>query len=718
MKTVITHCNICLAQCGIEVTVDEAANRVLDILPDRQNPYTWRDFCRKGKTGGEVVAHPHRITTPLRRVGDRWVPATYSEATADIAARLNRIIERHGADAVASYHGNPMGFCFSGSTFYTGLLDAIGTGNRYWVGSIDTNAFHIVAEEMFGSELMLLVSDIDPCKCFLLVGMDPAVSKFAWTETSADGWNRVLAAQRNGADVIVVDPRRSKTAEAADLHVPIVPGQDWAFLLGVLKVVLEENLDRPSTAVPLSGVESLRRLVGETDLDSLSALCGVEPAVMADVARRFAGAPTAMCQTHTGPAHNQTGAVAEWLGWALNAVTGRLDVPGGRRLEKGYLDVQAIASVITPSAKHYSRVRKLPTVAGFHSLAELADEITTPGPGKTRALLVAMGNPVVSGPDGAALEAAIEELELYVAVDLVQRESHRRAHWLIPGTHWLERDELNPLMGILSDQPYAHRAQQAVKPPPGVKEEWEFFVDLALAMQRPLFGKPGVNGFVKASRALARRTGRPGLAMNPAWVENLLVAVGRRVKMKDIKAHPHGLIYDKKRYGDMAKALRTKDKTVHCAPRVFVDECRRLLAETPDPRSAEFPLLMINQRSIESMNSWLNELPGVHQRRRSNDVVVNAEDAADLGIADGQQVRISSAVGAIEAAASVTGNIRRGVVSMAHGWGSRIFDTEGNTAVPGYGVNRNLLVNRADIDPLSQTPAFNSVPVRLDPLGP
>ena len=112
-----------------------------------------------------------------------------------------------------------------------------------------------------------------------------------------------------------------------------------------------------------------------------------------------------------------------------------------------------------------SRVRGLPAVAGYHALAELADEITTPGPGQIRAMIIDCGNPVVSGPNGAALDEALASLELLVAVDLVQRESHRHAHWLIPAAHWLERSDLMPLVSQLQDQPFAQYGRQAVEPP-------------------------------------------------------------------------------------------------------------------------------------------------------------------------------------------------------------------------------------------------------------
>lgn len=713
-KTVSTYCRICLANCGLEITVDEASNTVTEIRPDRENPYTWRDFCRKGKTAHEVATHPQRITTPMRRVGDKYVPATYGEAIADIAARLNAIVDRGGPDAVGSYHGNPMGFSFATTSFWTGLLDAIGTGNRFWVGSIDQNNAHIVAEELYGSELVALVPDIDACDCFLLVGMDPAQSKFNWLENNPSGWNRVLDRKRAGADVIVVDPRRSVSAEKATSHVAVLPGQDWALLLGVLKVVFDQGWDRTPTAVPVSGIDAVKGLAAEADLDDLAARCGVDAATITDIARRFATARTAMCITHTGVAHNEHGTLGEWLGQVLNLVTDRTDKPGGRRYERGYVDMGMILKLFAPAATHRTRLRGNPPIVGFHSLAEMPDEILTPGPGQIRAAFVAFGNPVVSGPDGAALDRAFADLDLLVAIDLVQRESHRHADWLIPGTHWLEREELSPLLGSLQERPYVQYAQRAIDKPDGVMEEWEFFTELALAMDRNLFGKPGVNRIVKLSRRVARLTKRPGLAMNPEWIQRLLVALGRRLKWSDIRARPHGWVYGEPEFGHLAGAIAHDDRQVHVAPDAFLAAARDALAQDAQA-SDEFPLVLVNKRIREAMNSWLNESPGLFQARRTNVVEVHPDDAAAAGISDGDAVRLTSATGTIELTATVTDGMRAGVVCVPHGWGGRIFDPATGTAPAAFGANRNLLVENGKLDRFSQTPAFNSTAVRIEP---
>lgn len=716
-KTIYTHCHYCASLCGVAVDVDDSGEHILDIRPDRDNPFSWGDFCRKGHTAAQIRNHPQRITTPMRRVGDHYEPATYEEAIADISARLNRIIEKHGADAVGSYHGNPLGHNFGDSNLHSGLLAAIGTGNRYWVGSLDQNSLHVVQEEMFGCELMSVPTDVDNCECFLLIGMDPAVSKFGWIEVIPNGWNRVLAARDRGADLIVVDPRVTSTSKQARTHVQIRPGEDWAFLLALIKIIIDEGWNSTPQAVPVKGLDQVFELIAAADLTALAQRCDVSPQQLRDVAERFAKARTAACVTHTGLAHSGTGTVGEWLSQLLNIITNRMDMPGGKRYERGFVDLPKAWAMMAPKSKHRSRLRQLPTVAGFHSVAELADEIRTPGQGQIRAMLICSGNPVVSGPNGDALDQALSELDLLVAVDIVQRESHRHADWLIPGTHWLEREGLHLAFGSIMDKPFAQYARRAVPPLPGVREEWRFFVDLALAMRRPLFGIKGVNSVVRLSRQIARLPGMKKLAFGPAWFEWLMVTAGRRVSLREIKRRAHGYLYDDKQYGDLARSLCTPSKAIECAPQILMDECRRLLASPAPHQDQRHPFVLVSRRHRESMNSWMNENSRLFQHQRGNQVEMHPDDMRAQALEDGDRVRVSSATGSLELTVTAGNGGRPGVVVIAHGWGSGVFDPRQPGQVQRWGENRNRLVDHKAIDPLSQTPLLNMTRVRIDPLN-
>jgi formate dehydrogenase len=710
-RTVHTFCRYCLASCGVEVTVED--NRVTKISADKQNPHTWQDFCAKGRTANQLVEHPRRILNPMRRVGDTYVEAGWDEAINDIAARMNALIEADSPDAIGVYYGNPSGFSSSNIIFMNAWLDAVGTHNRYFVGSVDQNAMHVVASAMYGSMLMAPVSDIDNCDYFLLVGTNPAVSAWNWLETVPGGWRRALERQKQGATIVVVDPLRTETAEKADVHLAVRPGQDWALLLGMVKVILDEGLEHRKDCTDLAtGVDDLRMLVADVDLDDLASRCDIPRVQVEQVARDFAAARAAMAVTRTGVSLHLAGTVAEWLGHVLNVITGRMDRPGGRRYEPGYVDALRL-SEMAKARPHKSRLAGREMVAGAHAVSELPDEITTPGPGQIKAMLINCGNPVVSGPDGAKLDEALAQLDLLVAIDFVQRESHRHAHWLLPAVHWLERDDLLAFTSNMHDEPYVHYGAKAVDPPPGARQEWRIFVDLAIAMRKPLFGAKGLNGFIRATRRLARLTRRPALEFGPHWIDRLVVATGRkvngrRIKWRDVMAHPHGWVLGPREFGHFGDALRTDDKKVHAAPPEFVSRTRELLAEPSPQAPTGYPFQLANRRNRHSMNSWLNELPGLHPSGKHNEVVIHPDDAVALGISDGDRVKVFSAVGAIELEASVNERPRRGVVVIDHGWGSRIFDPRGGSQPESYGANRNLLIDGGPIDPLSQTAALSS----------
>ena len=337
-------------------------------------------------------------------------------------------------------------------------------------------------------------------------------------------------------------------------------------------------------------------------------------------------------------------------------------------------------------------------------------------------MVINCGNPVVSGPDGAKLDNALAQLDLLVAIDLVQRESHRHAHWLLPAAHWLERDDLMALTSNLHDEPYVQYGQRAVEPPPGVREEWRIFVDLAIAMRRPLFGVKGMNGFVKATRTVARITRRPALEFSPRWLNRLLIATsrkinGRRITWRELMSNPHGLVLGPREFGHFKDALRTEDKKVHAAPREFVARARELLNELRPAAPESYPFQLGNRRNRHSMNSWLNELPGLHRSGKCNKALINPKDAAGLGIVDGDRVRVFSPVGAVELVAMISDRPRRGLVVIDHGWGSRIFDPRRGQQPESFGVNRNLLIEGSSIDPLSQTSALSSSYVGVERVG-
>ncbi len=709
--TTHTFCQICEQACGLRVTTD--GGRILAIEPDRDNRHSWRDFCVKAATADQVVTHPQRLRAPMKRVGDRYVAASYEEAITDIAARLTRLRDAHGPAAIASYAGNPNGMNFGGSLFLSLLMEALASHNRYWVGSLDQNALHAVAELMYGSPWVLLQPDVDHAECVLLIGSNPAVSTLCWIGRVPNGWKRLQAARAKGAQLIVVDPRRTESARKADVHLAVRPDQDWALLLAMLRIVFERGWQHADDCAAASGIDTVRALALGTSLEDLARRCDVPLADIEAVTETFARADRGMALARTGSAQGINGSLTEWLSHVLNLVCGRTDRRGGRLYNPGLVDPLVAGDEIFRPNRATSRVRGLPTVAGAHSTAELAEEITTPGDGQVRALLMVAGNPVVSGPDGRALDAALAELDTLVVIDLVQRESHRHADWLIPASHWLERSEFHPLLAGMSTESFAQVGRAALPPPEGVRHEWEFLRDLMIAMKLPIPGLPGGRALAAASRVLPRLTGNPYHAFGPAWIARLLVARSGRVRWSALERAEHGLHYGEPPLDTLRSRLTTPDRRIDAAPAPLVALLERRLAEPPPQPDPAYPLQMLSRRRKHTMNSWLGEVTGPRVPAASGDLVeIAPADAAALGFAEDDAVEVCSRTGAVAARVRISPDLRPGTVVFEQGWGSRVFSpADGGAEV--HGVNRNLLVANDELDPVSCVPRLNGTPVRL-----
>ena len=716
LTTTKTFCRVCIAFCGLDVVKD--GNKIVRILPDKTHPYNWRDYCAKGANAHVVRDHPKRLKTPMKRVGDKYVPVSYKVAIKEIAAQLNAIREQHGANAIGTYIGNP-GLSSSPNQFFQGGFSAaIGSTSQYTVGSIDQNSFHIVGQEMYGSELASLIPDIDHAKCFLFLGMNPAVSNMSWMDTIPEGWKRIVAAKERGADLIIVDPRQTPSTRKATTHVVIRPGEDWAFLLGMIKIIFENGWQHQQDCDEANGIDTLRNLAQSTTLDHLAARCNIPIAQIQDIARRFATAETAVCVARTGVSQNRNGTLGEWMSQALNLITGRTDRKGGRYFQPGlFKNSMKVVNMLGPPLLRRSRIGNYRFVAGGYPLAILPDEILTPGEGQVRALIINSGNPVCSGPDGARLDGALKELELLIAVDIFQRESHRHAHWLIPGCHFLEREEFLALFGVMFETSFAQLGREAIEPLNGIKPEWEFFRDLAVAMKAPFLGIRGLNTVIRVSRWVSRLTGNRFHAFNPRWIWAFLLWKFGVVSWKTVSKNPQGMIYRaQKTYGHFRPALQTKDGRINAAPDEFVTVMKQRLAEPLPQLNNVYPFRFISQRRASMMNSWLVET-ATHPRAYGDVVDINPADAQTCKIEDGQFVALTSRVNTIKAKARITDEVPAGILSMDHGWGSRLFDPQGGAEPEVQGVMRNLLVPANEIDELAGAPNLTGVYVNIAAVG-
>ncbi len=632
----------------------------------------------------------------MRRVGDDFEPISWATAYAEIGQRMRDLRRQHGKDSVGLYQGNPTAHSTAVLAAET-FKKVLGSRNIYSAGSVDQFPQFVSSMLMFGDHTILPVADIDRTDYLLVIGANPAVSNGSLT-TMPDARGRLKAVQERGGRVVVLDPRRTETARLASEHVSIRPGGDPYLLLAMLNVIFAEELDdAPSWA---GGLDEVRALAAQHPPHSAATSCGVDADTITRLAREFAGAGSAVAYGRIGVCHHATGSVTHWLINVLNTVTGNLDRPGGAMFPSPPVDLGRLLRTLWGPSRyddHRSRGAGLPSLVGELPLAAMADEITRPGPRQLRGLIVAAGNPAVSGPDSTSLSDALGELELLVCIDFYLSETARQADYVLPPVSHLERSELDLVFPAFSVRNNVRYSPRAFEPPKEAQEDWDILQALTAELPR--------NAVVRrALRAVGSRVGadRIAAALILTGPRGRLRHPRRGVTAARVKRTPGGLDLGPLE-SRMPSILRTPERRVRLAPGELLAAAADLGTPAVD---SGYDLQLIGRRHLRSNNSWLNRVPAMSKGARRCTVLVHPADAAIRGVQDGQPVSVRSSVGVIELPAELSDDIRPGVVSIPHGWGGQ----DG-------GVNTNILTDGSLVDVLSGNAALNATWVAVEPVA-
>src|SRR3954470_20986491 len=426
MGTAFVTCPLCEATCGLEVSL--AGDTITRVRGDADDVLSHGFICPKGASFGQLDADPDRLRTPRIRRDGKLVPATWEEAFAAVQDGLTRIIDAHGRDAVALYLGNPNVHTLAGNLYAGPLRKALGSRNVYTASTLDQMPKHVSCGYLFGGPFAIAVPDLDRTDFLLILGADPYSSNGSlWTVPDAPG--RLKALQAPGGRFVVVDPRRSRTARAADRHVPIRPGADVFLLLGLVNHLFAAGLVNPGRlADHLNGLDETRALVEPFTPEAVAPRCGVDADTIRSLADDLAGAERAAVYGRIGTTTVAHGTVTSWLVDVLNILTGNLDREGGAMFA---LPAHSRRGTGTGRGftvgRWHSRVRHLPEILGESPSVTLADEIETPGDGQVRALVTVAGTPASSVPNADRLNAAIAGLDFVVCVDPYVNETSRHA---------------------------------------------------------------------------------------------------------------------------------------------------------------------------------------------------------------------------------------------------------------------------------------------------
>jgi anaerobic selenocysteine-containing dehydrogenase len=742
VRTAFRTCPLCEAGCGLEITVEGGA--VTRIRGDRDDVFSHGFICPKGSTLKQLHDDPDRLRKPLVKRDGRHVEVEWEEAWQVVRDGINGVIDRHGRGAFAAYQGNPNAHNLGSLTFGRMLSQSIGTRQHYSASTVDQMPRQVAAAYVFGTAVSVPVPDLDRTDYLMILGANPYASNGSLC-TAPDFPGRIEAMRARGGKLVVADPRRSRTAEEADQWLPIRPGTDALFLMSIVHVLFADGKAAPGAHVGavLDGLDELRAASAPFTPEAVAPAIGLEPALVRRIAHELADAPTATVYGRIGTTTTEFGTTASWLVDAVNILTGNLDRAGGAMFA---MPVAGGPTTRGPRGtgkgfrigRGQTRVREYPEVMGEYPVAALAEEITTAGEGdRIRALVTIAGNPVLSTPNADQLDAALDELEFMVSVDIYLNETTRHADVILPPPSQLQRSHYDIALLQFAVRNVANYSGPVLPLEADQPDEWEVLATLA-ALFQGMDAEPGKAADVTVAglvhHAVADSTspihgrdpeeiiaaldvaGRPG----PERVLDFMLRTGPfgdafgsvpgGASLQHLIDNPHGVDYGalEPRLPDV---LRTPSGRIELAhPTLMADVPR--LAEAM-VRLAAQSMVLVGRRDLRSNNSWMHNIEVLVKGKPRCTVHIHPDDAADLGVSDGGTVRITSRVGSVEAPVEVTDAIRPGVVSLPHGWGHGLPGTRLRVASERAGVNSNVLTDHEAMDPLSGTSVLNAIPVTL-----
>lgn len=663
-----TFCRFCHVFCGLEVDVEDG--RVVAVRGDRDNEVTRGYTCPKGRAEVERIHHPDRLLAPRRRDAEGWTTLTKQTALDEVATRLLDIVARHGPDAVAVYTGcGGHRTSAGGPWFVRRWLQALGSSRMYTSYTIDSPSLTIAGNRFFGGLVPCNVLDVERAECVMFVGTNPARShqlNMAQSNPAA----RLRQARQRGAKMIVLDPRRSDVARAADIHLQVEPGEDASVLAAMIKVILDRGLhDREYVAEFVSGVEPLHEAVADFDLAYAERRSGVPAALIEEAAVAFASARTGGAVSGTGlhmAAHHN---LTTQLVMTLNGLCGRYDRAGGMTRSEGALGHRftADSGPITGSTPPVSRIRDISGINGifgaYHELPTntLADEILTPGEGRVRALIVNGGNPALVFAEAERAARALDDLELLVVLDLFESATAAHADYVFGVRHPFERPDVSKLMDATYPFPFGQYTPALVEAPEETIQEWEVFWELAARMGLPL----RVGPLTPATRPDA---------------DEMLDALYRhaRVPIDELRKHPSGLAFGERHLqagGVIPNMIGHPDKKMAAGHPEVIAELRAVRAEELVPgggyaKGEEFAFRMITYRMPEVYCSQGQNLPSLARKRSYNPVLMHPDAMKTRGLRDGDSVWVENEHGGVEGIVEASDQVAPGTIAFAFGWGN------------------------------------------------
>lgn len=688
-------CHLCEAVCGLDIHLQD--DKIVAIKGDKQDPLSHGHICPKAVALQDIHNDPDRLRGPVKRDGDNWQAISWDEAFDLVVEQFAAIVAAHGNNAVGVYAGNPSVHNYGCLTHPSQFLGFIRTRNRFSATSVDQLPHQLMAYWLYGHQLMVPVPDIDRCDYFLMLGANPMASNGS-IMTVPNFPKRLKALQQRGGKLCLLDPRKTETAERADEHLFIRPGSDAAFLAAIVHIIFRDDLSKPGRLVEFTdGIDQLGELFAGFSPEAVAALTGISAENTERIAAEFCAAERAVCYGRMGCSTQEFGTLCQWLTQIINILTGNMDEPGGMMLTSPAVDMIGNGSgggLGKPGHynKHQSRVSGLPEFGGELPAVCMTEEINTPGEGQIRAMVTISGNPVLSTPSGQHLNEALQSLDFMVSVDPYINETTQHATVILPPTSPLEHDHYDLIFNHFAVHNTSKYSAAVFDKPEGALHDWEIFTELGKRMAAKLGLEP-----------------RPG--MPPDQIIDLGLKMGQYdLDLNALKEKPEGIDLGPL-VSSMPERLATSNKRIQCVPEPMPADLERLKLALKD--SSDKPMQMIGRRHVRSNNSWMHQYHRLVKGANRCTLLINPQDAQQLGLHDDAQAQVSSDAGTVSIPVEISDSMMPGVVSMPHGYGHTAANSQLSIANQNAGVSMNDLIATHLIDPVCGNAVINGVAVTI-----
>ena len=740
-------CILCSINCGIEVQVD--GRRFARIRGDKANPRSEGYTCEKALRLDHYQNGRDRLRSPLRRRPDGgFEPIDWDTAVREIAERLLHIKHAHGGETIFYYGGGGQGNHLGGaySTALRRALGSIYTSNA--LAQEKTGEFWVDGQ-LFGRPRCHTTGDFEHAEVAMFVGKNP------W---HSHGFPRARAVLREiAADpkrtLIIVDPRRTETAEMADYHLQVRPGTD-AFLLSALLAILieEDRIDHAFLDAHSANSGPLFDILRTVPIADFCARAGVGEDLVRTVARRIAAAASVSIYEDLGIQQAPHSTLNSYLEKLIYLLTGNFARSGAMNIhtKMAGLGGGKEAGRTTPIGGH--RI-----ITGLVPCNVIPDQILTDDPKRLRAMIVESTNPVHSLADSQRMRAALDALELVVVIDVAMTETARQAHYVLPAASQYEKWEAT-FFTLEFPRNVFHLRPPLLPPLPGTLPEPEIHRRLVRAIGAlrdadlaPLHAAAAQGRAAYAPLFLQTMAERPDLAaLTPVILYETLgptlgagneatallwgaahtcamsypdsvrragfagegPALGEAL-FEAIIGNPSGVTFTVDEYEETWRRVETPDSRVNLSVPELLDELASL-RDQPIESAPDFPfVLSAGERRSSTANTIMRD--PAFRKRDSTGLRISRADAERLGIVDGARVRITTKRGSAEVAVELSDTLQAGHVSLPNGLGLSYPDPVGDVAL--HGVPPNELTASDDRDWLAGTPWHKHVRARIDPIG-